>query len=51
LRLSGDDDDAPFLQGLKLNLDGDTSDYGEDPEMLCGLIIELVPAPVAGPSK
>jgi len=36
---------------LKLNLDDDTSDYGDDPEMLCSPIIELAPAPVAGPSR
>jgi len=46
-----DEDDAPFPQGLKLNLDDDTSNYGDDPEMLCGPIIELVPTPVAGPSR
>ena len=46
-----DKDDAPLPQGLKLNLDDDTSDYGDDPEMLCGPIIELAPAPVAGPSR
>jgi len=39
--LFGDDkDDAPLPQGLKLNLDDDTSDYGDDPEMLSGPIIE-----------
>ena len=49
----GDEDDTPFPQGLKLNLDNDTSDYGEDPETLCGPIIEpeLVPAPLAGPVR
>jgi len=46
-----DEDDAPLPQGLKLNLDDDTSDYGDDPETLCGPIIELAPAPVAGPSR
>jgi len=51
LGLFGGDDDAPLPQGLKLNLDDDTSDYGEDLETLCGLIIEPVLAPVAGPSK
>jgi len=52
LGLFGDDEhDAPLPQGLKLNLDNDTSNYGDDPEMLCGPIIELVPAPVAGPSR
>jgi len=50
--LFGDDeDDAPLPQGLKLNLDNDTSDYRDDPEMLCGPIIEPAPAPVAGPSR
>jgi len=50
--LFGDDeDDAPLPQGLKLNLDDDTSDYGDDPETLCSPIIEPVPAPVAGPSR
>jgi len=50
--LFGDDeDDAPLPQGLKLNLDDDTSDYGDDPEMLCSPIIEPAPAPVAGPSR
>jgi len=50
--LFGDgEDDAPLPQGLKLNLDDDTSDYGDDPETLCGPIIEPVPAPVAGPSR
>jgi len=50
--LFGDDeDDAPLPQGLKLNLDDDTSDYGDDPETLCGPIIEPAPAPVAGPSR
>jgi len=46
-----DEDDAPLPQGLKLNLDDDTSDYGDDPEMLCGPIIEPAPTPVAGPSR
>jgi len=36
---------------LKLNLDDDTSDYRDDPEMLCSPIIEMVPTPVAGPSR
>jgi len=50
--LFGDDkDDAPLPQGLKLNLDDDTSDYGDDPETLCGPIIEPAPTPVAGPSR
>jgi len=50
--LFGDDeDDAPLPQGLKLNLDNDTSDYGDDPETLCGPIIEPAPAPEAGPSR
>jgi len=50
--LFGDqEDDAPLPQGLKLNLDDDTSDYGDDSETLCGPIIEPVPAPVAGPSR
>jgi len=50
--LFGDDeDDAPLPQGLKLNLDNDMSDYGDDPETLCGPIIEPAPAPVAGPSR
>jgi len=52
--LFGDDeDDTPFPQGLKLNLDNDMSDYGEDPETLCGPIIEPgpVPAPAAGPVR
>jgi len=50
--LFGDnEDDAPLPQGLKLNLDDDTSDYGDDPETLCSLIIEPAPAPVAGPSR
>jgi len=41
LGLFGDDeDDAPLPQGLKLNLDDDMSDYGDDPETLCGPIIE-----------
>jgi len=48
--LFGDDEyDAPLPQGLKLNLDDDTSDYGDDPEMLCSPI--PVPAPVAGPVR
>jgi len=50
--LFGDDeDDAPLPQGLKLNLDDDTSDYRDDPETLCGPIIEPVPTPVDGPSR
>jgi len=50
--LFGDDkDDTPLPQGLKLNLDNDISDYGDDPEMLCGPIIEPAPAPVAGPIR
>jgi len=42
---------TPFPQGLKLNLDNDTSNYREDLETLCGLIIEPEPgpAPPAGP--
>ena len=54
IRLFGnDEDDTPFPQGLKLNLDNDTSDYGEDPETLCSPIIEPepVPAPLAGPVR
>jgi len=50
--LFGDDeDDAPLPQGLKLNLDDDMSDYGDDPETLCSPIIEPAPTPVAGPSR
>jgi len=50
--LFGDDeDDAPLPQRLKLNLDDDTSDYRDDPEMLCNPIIEPAPTPVAGPSR
>ena len=46
----GEDDDlvpvdsnsfgSPIPQGLKLDMDNDDSDYREDPETLCGLIIE-----------
>jgi len=36
---------------LKLNLDDDTSNYGDDPETLYSPIIEPAPAPVAGPSR
>jgi len=46
-----DEDDTPFPQDLKLNLDHDTSNYRDDPEMLCGPIIEPAPAPVAGPIR
>jgi len=46
-----DKDDAPLPQGLKLNPDDDVSDYRDDPETLCGPIIELAPTPVAGPSR
>ena len=33
-------------QGLKLDIDNDDLDYGEDPEMLCGPIIEPAPSQV-----
>jgi len=50
LGLFGDDeDDVPLPQGLPLNLDDDESDYGDDPETLCGPIIEAAPDP--GPSR
>ena len=48
--LFGDgEDDAPLPQGLPLNLNNDESDYGDDPETLCGPIIEAAPDP--GPSR
>ena len=34
-------------QGLKLDIDNDDSDYGEDPERLCGPIIEPAPSQIS----
>ena len=38
---------SPIPQGLKLDIDNDNSDYGEDPEMMCSLIIKPAPSQVS----
>ena len=38
---------SPITQGLKLDIDNDNLDYGEDPEMLCSPIIKPAPSQVS----